>query len=375
MKKYLGWLFLLILLVGCSKGPTYYEQNKYYKINDQLEISFNSAYEHYYLPSTIIPEMPVSTYKMIEFDIQVSNMSSQSISDVSEVLDFSALVDGEEITSLITQESNRYGGQWRQNAIEISENKESSISLSLYLSPTLDWKEIILTENNSTQQWVINSDDVKKGYSYGSSTEVTFFDKKTTLGTIHGESCKFYGVTIEVNPDYEIIGITEDGQAIGLTQIKETDDDVITMDHVLSDSSHWYGSSLYPIKGYMVTNRKGVDVYYNRDFHSQEIKETHQHYISSSEIGIQTVEIDGETYQFGTSLSAVVYYKDGLIDKVDHYTLHFTELTRLPTAGLKGMQGSYQLSDDGTEAYVTYKFKFVSETDETDWVTLKGTIK
>lgn len=372
MKKLLTCLFILGMLVGCSNKPTYYEEDTIYKINDYLEMSFKRAYECYYLGSDITSEIAMPSYKMIEIMLLVDNKTNQRMPNITELLDFSATMNGESIPVWISKESNRYGKNWLK---DMTLGYASYYTLSMYFSPMEEWDEIILTENTSSQEWIIEHVDVKDRYYYGSTRDVNFFERLTTLNSNKTELRKFYGVEIELQPGQEIIGITEDEQFIGLTQIMETDDTIITSEHVVNSNSNWYGSSLYPIKGYIVTDREGLDIYYNRTLSSQKLSETHEQYISTSEIGVKTVELDGNEYPVRMALSMSVYYKDGKIDNIDKYTLHFTETPPLPMVGTKVMQGSYTLSDDGKKAHVTYKIKFFSETDESDWVILKGTIK
>lgn len=208
--------------------------------------------------------------------------------------------------------------------------------------------------------------------------------KMTNIRSFQGHLNKFYGIKVKLRPEQKIYGITVDETLIELFNVKETEDEIMTENHLINQSSDCYGNVLYPIKGYIITDYQGSDIYINRIYDKKDEKLTYMHYFPNAEIGTQMIELDGENYQTGITFSAVVHYSnDGLIESVDSFgcfnTQSFISQTKQDydyiDIGFEGQKGSYKISEDKKEAELTYKFKLFTETDESDWIELNAVVK
>lgn len=384
MKKIMCCLMLLVMLVGCQRGPMYYEQGETYKINEQLEIEFFGTFSHYFLPPSLMVEAPVSTYKMIEIVTVLKNTSTETISNVVDMLNFSADVDGKVYTPLIYDESNQYGTEEEIKSLELPANSVKAVNITILIPTPINWEELVLSEKNSSKEWRLTSIDIHDGYLQQGQTDVTFFEKMTNIRSFQGHLNKFYGIKVKLRPEQKIYGITVDETLIELFNVKETEDEIMTENHLINQSSDCYGNVLYPIKGYIITDYQGSDIYINRIYDKKDEKLTYMHYFPNAEIGTQMIELDGENYQTGITFSAVVHYSnDGLIESVDSFgcfnTQSFISQTKQDydyiDIGFEGQKGSYKISEDKKEAELTYKFKLFTETDESDWIELNAVVK
>ena len=366
---------LLMMVVGCGNKDLKFETDKEFEITNDVSISFKYAKEyHYGLHNEITDHSPSFSYKAIQMLAMINNESSKDIDNILDILDFSVSINGEHYPIVIQDNENKYDMLVGDQVIKVEKNRGNVVFMTFTLPGYTTWEKITLIENNSQNNWTIMPLHVGSEYYVQPNDDVTFFERMTTLNSFQGELSRFYGVQIDLEEGYTIYGVTEDEELIALSRIEKTDETIITQDHLTTTKTNWYGSALYPIKGYIVSNRNGDDRYIQRPNYPKEITTTYRRYFSGNEQGMISFEMDGKTYQTQIPFSAVVHYKDGKIEKVDSFVYHHDLTWNIPYNGQKGNTGSYELLDDGKNAEVKLKFKYLSEQGESSLITLKGIV-